>query len=232
MTPMQQAIGYLGILLLTGTLVGLVVRGHSRRAFVFTVYIAWLWVADAAVGLWPAQFHTKQFWLLREPCTAVLRFGVALELTYWVFRGFPNAATTVRRVLLALLVIIYLGFVTLPPQEHTYESLMYDAWPRIANGTVWILTAISALVLWYRLPLAHFHKVILIGLAPYLIVFAVARSLVKPGALMGYLENTAFLAVEAYWCYAAWRVREGAAPPGTFPRRLRVIDSGPSLESL
>ena len=35
---------------------------------------------------------------------------------------------------------------------------MADLQPRVLNGSIWLFTAIAALILWYRLPVDPFHK--------------------------------------------------------------------------
>jgi hypothetical protein len=221
MTWLQTAITCTGIVLLGVAFVGVLVRRHARMAPFFALYLGVIWLGDVLMTLWPGRFYTRDFWLLKEILTATLRFGVALELAYWTFRGFPAAAHTVRRALLFALVATYAAMVSFPTSNPTYPALVAEVLPRIANGTVWVLTAISGLVLWYRLPLRPFHKAILVGLAAYLVVFTVARGLMasygwealEARQQLGYLETAAFLLLEGYWCYAAWRRAEEPIQP-------------------
>jgi hypothetical protein len=231
MTLFDQVIGYVGTGLLGIILCGLFVRRRYRQSVVFVAYLTFILVFSVGIPAAPRVFYTKPAWLLMEIGVALLRFGVALELAYWIFRGFPQAALTVRRVVLLLLVVTLAGVAALPGAP-SYEELIYGVVPRAANATVWLLTAESALVLWYRLPLPRFPRAVLIGLAPYLIVFTAVRSVRAvlvtrdPGHYVYYVETLAFLVVEAYWAYEAWRVEvphSPAQPPGSPGERDRSL---------
>jgi hypothetical protein len=223
MTLPQLAIGYLGLLLLAGTLAGMLARGRVRSSLAFTSYVVFVLLTDSAIGFWPETFYNRHFWLFRENGVAVLRLAVALELAHWTFRGFPGAAATARWVVFLLLAITCVGMVAMPVEDATYHSLVDETVPRIANGTVWLLTAISGLVLWYRLPLAPFHRAILLGIAPYLVIMAGARVMLDSSDWrlrleLGYLETFAYLLVEAYWCRAAWQKSDVEVRPRPMPR--------------
>jgi hypothetical protein len=79
------------------------------------------------------------------------------------------------------------------------------------NGTVWLLTGIAAVVLWYRLPVDRFHKAILTGLVPYLLVFAIGLNAIETSnwstrmvESVNYFHILAFQLLVAYWVWAAW----------------------------
>jgi hypothetical protein len=79
------------------------------------------------------------------------------------------------------------------------------------NGTVWLLTGIAAVVLWYRLPVDRFHKAILTGLVPYLLVFAIGLNAIETSnwstrivETANYFHVLAFQLLVAYWAWAAW----------------------------
>jgi hypothetical protein len=218
MTWPQMAIGYAGLLLLAGVLCGMLARGRVRSSLAFTAYVLFVLLTDSAIGLWRDTFYNRHFWLFRETGVAVLRLAVALDLAHRTFRGFPGAAATVRRVVFLLLAVTCVGVIAMPPEDPTYHSLVDETVPRIANGTVWLLTAISALVLWYRLPLAPFHRAILLGITPYLVVVTATRAVLRSSDWrlrdeMGYLETVAFLLVEAFWCRAAWQASDDRVRP-------------------
>lgn len=226
MRNLELVTSYTGLLLLALTVAGVLARGRFRRAPVFTVYLAFISVVDASMLGWPQRFYTRDLWLFREIVIAALRFGVILELAHWIFKGFPAAAVTLKRTLLLALVATYAAVVAIPTEGHAYPTLVAHVLPRAANGSIWVLTAISALVLWYRLPLHRFHKSILVGLASYLLTLTVLRGLLASSAWqlrepLGYLEIFAFLLLEAYWCHAAWRrVGEPVTPRPTTPLGL------------
>ena len=82
--------------------------------------------------------------------------------------------------------------------------------PRILNGTIWLLTGIAALILWYRLPVDRFHKAILTGVVPYLLVFTVALNLLdsygfnEMRVTVNQMSLAAYLVLTVYWARAAW----------------------------
>jgi hypothetical protein len=173
--------------------------------------------------LWPGHFWRLWFYLGKEQVINVLRFAIALELTYRTFRAFPAARATARAVLLVVLVIVLavvlVGTRDLEPAEGgpALGPLATRVQPRVLNGTIWLLTAIAGLVLWYRLPVQPLHKAILVGLVPYLLVFSVSLNLIESWgwdvrARVNYLYTLAFLLVLGYWVHAAWRRSEASLP--------------------
>jgi len=159
--------------------------------------------------------YTRQTWIANEVVTAALRFGLALELTYRIFGAFPAAAATARRVMLTLLVVT--AAMAMSAEASEYPLFATFVVPRLATGTVWILTALAALVLWYRLPLASLPKAILIGLAPYLLVFTVMMNLLASvgwqyRTWIGYVNTLSYSALLAFWSWVAWRTAPEAAP--------------------
>jgi hypothetical protein len=104
--------------------------------------------------------------------------------------------------------------------------------PRMASAAIWILTALAALVLWYRLPLAPLPRAILMGYAPYLLVFTIGMSLLfDPGSQrirvwVGYVDPLAFFVVVNYWCRVAWHTAAESsmlpAPAGPPPAAVPV----------
>ena len=96
----------------------------------------------------------------------------------------------------------------------------------MASAAIWMLTALAGLVLWYRLPLAPLPRAILMGYAPYLLVFTIGMSLLfhagSPNirVLVGYVDPLAFFVLVNYWLRVAWRTAPESAPlppPGPSP---------------
>jgi len=98
------------------------------------------------------------------------------------------------------------------------------------SGSIWLLTAVAGLILWYRLPVHPLPKAILVGLVPYLLVFTVSLNLMESRgweirASASYLNTLAYLLVLVYWTFAAWRPGEApvkAPPPAPDPTVDRV----------
>ena len=230
MSGLQIAIGMTGEVVLAILFAGLLWRGHYRREPLFVAYVGGVMSTNLALGIW----YGRQMWLLHQTISAALRFGVALGLCSTVFGNFPAAAVTARRVALLVLVITLVGLMAMPDGEDAYTDIVGVAVPRIANGTVWLFTGLAALVLWYRLPLTMLQKAILLGFAPYLLVFTVTMNLLasvgwRVRDLVGYADTLAFMTLVGYWSWTAWR-SEASDPalPGPTDRPAVMASNAPS----
>jgi hypothetical protein len=210
MAPLDLAIVWLGSLLLAGTLIGLFVRRRHAVCWSFTAYVAAVLIPQILEVAWPSHFYTKELWLLKEVVHAFLKFAIILELSVRILQRFPGAFAAGERVGLAVVMIVYLVVVSVPAGDAGYQEIAGRLLPRVLNGTIWLFVALSAVVLWYRLPIQPLHKAILVGFVPYLLAFSVVMtSLDSFGwdlrGRIGYLSSVAYLALEAYWLVAVWR---------------------------
>jgi hypothetical protein len=213
---------------------GLVVRHKVGVCRTFIPYLVGVETADMLILLWPSHFYTQWFWVGSQTLINVLRFAVALELTYRTFRVFPGARGTARLVLflvlLATLLLVVGGTRDAEPLPggDSLGPMISRVQPRIVNGTIWLLTAVGALILWYRLPVHPFHKAILTGLVPYLLVFTTVLNLLETQGWhlredVNYLYTGAYCLLLGYWTWAAWRrVEAPARAPDTEPALRRV----------
>jgi len=207
MSLAQQVFGWLGILQGFLLFAALLWRGHYRRLPLFTLYVGGVRVFTVVYILHP----TWETYMLLQVVSASLRFGVALELTYRIFGAFPAAAVTARRVLFVILVATAVIAVATAPPDATATRMHAEAVPRMASAAIWMLTALAGLVLWYRLPLGPLPRAILMGFAPYLLVFTIGMSLLfEPGSerirvWVGYVDPLAFFILTNYWLRVAWR---------------------------
>jgi hypothetical protein len=167
---------------------------------------------------------------MRESLHALLKFATIFELTLRTFRAFPGALLTVRRVFLLVLATTYVGILAMPTTSgatvmDAYGTLGFQILPRIQNGTIWLFTAVAAVILWYRLPVEPLHKAILLGFVPYLLIFTVGLNAVNAYGLdvripAGYAFVIAYLLVVCYWTYAAWRpLATSGKPPTQLPEK-------------
>jgi hypothetical protein len=214
---------------------GLIVRRRTGVCRTFVLYLGIIAVADLLMLLWPDRFWRLWFYVNKELVIDLLRFAVALELTYRTFQAFPSARATARGVLLVVLLItlaiVFAGTADLVPPDGapTLGPLLSRVQPRVLNGTVWLLTGVAGLILWYRLPVHQLHKAILIGLVPYLLVSIVSLNLIESQgwnvrAQVNYLHTLFFLAVLGYWAVVAWRPAEAPIlAPDPEPSFKRVI---------
>jgi hypothetical protein len=207
MSLAQQVFSWLGIVQGFALFGVLLLRRHYRRMPLFTLYVGGLRLFNVIYTLHP----TWETWMWLQVVTAALRFGVALELTYCIFGAFPAAAMTARRVMLLILVATAVTAMATAPPDATYTRMHAESIPRMASAAIWMLTALAGLVLWYRLPLAPLPRAILMGYAPYLLVFTIGMSLLfDPGSQhlrvwVGYLDPLAFFILTNYWLRVAWR---------------------------
>jgi len=196
-------------------LLGLVRRRHYRTDPFFVLYAVLVTLSNAALSIW----YVWEVWIVHQAVTAGTRFGVALGLVYSIFRNFPAAAATARRMLLLTLMVTLAAALSLLGVENAYADGGALLVARIANVTVWLFTALAALVLWYRLPLSRLQKAILLGYAPYLLVFTVAMNVLSSigwhkRVWVGYVDTSCFGLLLLYWSVAAWRpVTVEEAPP-------------------
>ena len=211
-------IGGVAVLLALGTVGGLAVRHRVGVCYTFVIYLVAVEGSDLLMLLWPGFFYAQWFWVESQTLVSVLRFAVALELTYRTFRAFPGARATARVVLLlvvaaTLLVVAGTHDAEPLPGGDVLGPMISRVQPRIVNGTIWLLTAVGALILWYRLPVHPFHKAILTGFVPYLLVFTTALNLLETQGWqireeVNYLHTGAYVALLGYWAWAAWRRAE------------------------
>jgi len=215
MTPLQVVIWALGQLQMIALLAILIVRRHYQRLPIFTVFAG----GTIASATFLKLNYTWNGFMIYSVVLAALRLGVALELTRAIFGAFPAAAATARRVMFAiLLVTAVIAFLMTSPSA-TDTRVHAEAVPRLGATVVWILTALAGLVLWYRLPLAPLPRAILIGYAPYLLVYTVGLSLLFSAeaqpyrTLIGYATSLTFMLLVAYWMRVAWRTAPETSAP-------------------
>ena len=215
MSLAQQVFSWLGISQGFALFAVLLGRRHYRRMPLFTLYVGGVRVFSVVYMLHP----TWDTYMLLQLVSASLRLGLVLELTYRIFGAFPAAALTARRVMLLILVATAVTALATAPPDVTYTRMHAEFVPRMASAAIWMFTALAGLVLWYRLPLAPLPRAVLLGFAPYLLIFTIGISLLFDPATqhlrvwVGYLDNIAFFILTNYWLRVAWRT----APESTRP---------------
>ena len=218
MSVFDRFLVHLTTVLLATLLVGVLARGRHRACLSFVLYVAAVVASSILIGMWPERFYVFDFYLLKEIVHNLLKFAVALELAYRTFRGYPGALSSAR-VLIGLVLVATLLVTLSAPPVYGESDLTGELHARVLNGTIWLLTVIAVLILWYRIPVDPFHKAILTGFVPYLLVFSIGMRAITE---MGYVESKpfqlahaiAYNVLVAYWNYAAWRTDpvRGVAP--------------------
>lgn len=221
MTTVQAWIAYTGILALAIVLAGVLVRGRYRTWCFLALFLAATLVSSVMIMAWPARFYTKGFWQAKETALNFIRFAMALELAYRAFRAFPGALATARWALLFVLTVTF-AVVVLSGGGADYQSFLGEIQPRVLNGSIWLFTAIAAIILWYRLPVDHFQKSVLLSYVPFLLIFTVCMNVLGSAGRAGwerawpvrYGNQLAFVGLMVYWARTAWRrVEEPVRPP-------------------
>jgi hypothetical protein len=231
MPKLWSLFAYAGTGAMAVVLAGIVARHRYRVWWFFSLFLAVSLACTVMMLVWPRQFFTHDFWQGKENVLNLLRFGMALELAYRTFRAFPGALATLRWALLLVLVTT-LAAVIAVSGAGTDQSFIGDLQPRVLNGSIWLFTAIAALILWYRLPVEAFHKAVLLSYVPFLLVFTVSMNAWAALAAwttagwqkawyITYAYQCAYLALMVHWSYAAWRPVELPARPPQVPTPLR-----------
>jgi hypothetical protein len=231
MLKLWSFLGYAGTGAMAVVLAGIFARHRYRVWCFFSLFLAVSLACTVMMLVWPSQLRTHDFWQGKENVLNLLRFGMALELAYRTFRAFPGALATLRWALLLVLVTT-LAAVIAVSGTGTAQSFIADLQPRVLNGSIWLFTAIAALILWYRLPVEAFHKAVLLSYVPFLLVFTVSMNAWAALAAwtaagwqkawyVTYAYQFAYLALMAHWSYAAWRPAEVPAHLPQAPTPLR-----------
>jgi hypothetical protein len=212
---LQLALAHAVKIALLALIAGIVLRGRVRQCWVFPLYAVAILVGNSLVTLWPDRFFTPEFWVVKQAAYDTLKMLLALELAWRAFNRFPGAMQMARMAILVVLGASTLVLAVLTPPSSYFT--VWDWQPSVVTGTLWLLTATALVVVWYQIPMHDWPRAIMLGLAPYLVVFAVALDLLKrrgwgdsPG--IGILDSIAYLAVVVFWVYAAWR-HDSADPP-------------------
>jgi hypothetical protein len=216
MNAVQQGITLFGVGLIATALAGCLVRRRYREWWFFTCYLLTVFVTEVLMLAAPERFHTPDFWGAKETVIAGLRLAMACEVGVRTMRAFPGAMATTRRVVLLILLVTLLAIATSPPAVE-YRSWVGELQPRVLNGSIWMLTAIAGVILFYRLPVRPFHKAILLSYLPYVLIFTILLSYLgragwRRGMVMQYVGQLAYVALVAYWNHAIWR--RDPAPAG------------------
>ncbi|HET6897337.1 MAG TPA: hypothetical protein VFK70_03275, partial [Vicinamibacteria bacterium] len=203
---MQQAITLVGVALLATALAGCVARGRYREWWFFCLYLLTVLVTETLMLAAPARFHTPEFWGAKEIVIAGLRLALACEVGVRTMRAFPGALATTRRVVFLILLVTLIAVVKSPPAVE-YRSWVGELQPRVLNGSIWMLTAIAGVILFYRLPVRPLHKAILLSYLPYVLVLTILLSYLGSygwprGVVMQYVGQLAYVTLVAYWNYA------------------------------
>lgn len=212
MSELQLVLAHVVKLGLVALLAGMVVRGRLGLCWAFSLYVVAILTGNTLVSLAPQRFFTPSFWTIKQGVYDLLKVAIALELAWRSFAAFPSAWRTARVVLLGLLAASTLAAGWLTPRS--YDSLW--VWqPGMLTASVWLLAATALLVVFYQVPVGEWQRAIMLGFAPYLLVFVTLLSVLERHGWavrnqVSVANALAYLALVLFWTRAAWR-REGEA---------------------
>jgi len=229
MTVWQVLVAHAVKILVLLTLAGIVTRHRARMCWSFLAYLVTILACNSLISLWPDTFFVSWFWMLKQALYDCLRLAIAIELAYRTFRAFPGAQNTARRMVFAILAVTSLALIGVPSGLSAGSPALYSAalqeWePRVMTGTIWLMNGLAVLVIWYRVPIHAYHKAILLGFVPFLLVFTTLLRLLQIYGwevlpLVQSAEPAAFLLLMAWWAHAAWE-------PDTAPDVSPALGSG------
>ncbi|HKP99857.1 MAG TPA: hypothetical protein VJ735_05955 [Actinomycetes bacterium] len=197
------------------TLAGVIVRGRARLCWSFVAYLVALLLGNRATTWWPREFYTHDFWLLKTSVYTAITVLVAAEVAALTFVRAPRAR---RRALLAI------GAIALAAAAATALEVEYlpVAWllvPRGETAALWALLVVVALASWHRIPMARYHKALIVSRT-----LCLTFDVVLLGTLAGKahsdhayatwsayftaLDPLVFAATACVWAWAAWRPLE------------------------
>jgi hypothetical protein len=190
-------------------LVGLFVRHRAHLCWSFVGYLLTALVCNSLMSFWPEQFFRGWFYTLVLDLLNALKLAIAAELTYRTFRAFPGAAARVR-ILLAPVFFVPVLFMSNVPAGASYQDIVQIYQPQLQTGVIWIITAITLLIAWYRVPVHAMHRAILIGFAAYLLIFTTFLNVLRDfgfenlRSFINMADGYAYILLLCGWAYAAW----------------------------
>jgi hypothetical protein len=196
-------------LAMIATLFGLLVRHRAHLCWSFVAYLVTALVCNSLMSFWPEQFFRLWFYSFQLDLLNALKLAIAAELTYRTFRAFPGAAARVR-VLLAPVFFVPVLFVSKVPAGASYQDILQIHQPQLQTGVIWIITAITLLIAWYRVPVHAMHRAILIGFAAYLLIFTTLLNVLRDfgfenlRSFFNVADSYAYVVLLCWWAYAAW----------------------------
>jgi hypothetical protein len=209
MNDAQAFVSLLVKLGLMAVLVGTLVRRRHRECLAFPVYLALVLACDSLVSAMPERFYQAWFWYLQQSLWDAAKLAIALEIAFRTFRSFPGARPKVQALLALVLAVTTAAVISLPPGL-SHDAVVFEWQPPVLTGTIWLMTALMMVVVYYRLPMRPFPLAILSGFVTYLLLFVTLLNVLRHhGWSVRHWVNLAdawcYLALVVFWGVAAWR---------------------------
>jgi hypothetical protein len=214
MTAAQEWVANLVVLLLVGTLAGLLLTGRLWLCRSFGVYIAATIVTNRLVVWWPDRFYAAEFWSVKELILRGLVLAVAFELAGVALQSFPRAQRLARwgiGIVAALTAFAISGVIA----GGAYAWVMVFA-RRAALGAAWAMLVVVVVAGWYRIPLLPWHRTIMVGFILYQSLYAVQQialvgTVWSADSYILALDPVSYAATVGVWMFGACRPMWAAA---------------------
>lgn len=206
---------WVGHVVILAALVGLLYRRRYRSCWLLGVFLAGSVVTDQLYYSWPQRFHNRSFWFMKELVLYGVLLGLAFEMGLRVFRAFPGAKSTARILVGVVLFATAVSVLPVWPGDGKVTEAAVLLQTRFLNGSVWLFSALAAVILWYRLPIDGLQKSILVGFVPYLLASTAGMNFLESATtpetwseirpIVNFALGVSFLVVTSYWSYVIWR---------------------------
>ena len=157
----------------------------------------------------------------------VIKFALALEMGWRVFRGFPGARAAARQTALSILGLTAVVTLTFPidPSADIWTTEIAHLQPRVITSVMWLMAVTLVLAQWYRIPTHPFQYAVLSSFVPYLAVESIVLTIVGNGWLeqrYANIDPCAYLILACWWVYVAWRPDRTATVSTQIVRSLQL----------
>ncbi|PYQ50328.1 MAG: hypothetical protein DMF78_16005 [Acidobacteria bacterium] len=190
------------------TLAGLFHRQRSRECWSYVAYLIALVSWGCCLAAWPGRFYRWDWWMAKQSVLDALKVFVALELAYRAVRAFPGARARLQMAMLTVLVLSA-AIIAGGPSHRTFDTL-WQWQPQILTATIWIFGVTALCVVFYRLPVSDWHRVLVLAFTAKLFLTTVLLNMlghfgwsVRPW--FNVIDGTVDVAVSWTLAYAAWR---------------------------
>ncbi len=181
-------------------LLGLMVRGHWRAAWMLCAYLVSLigfeaWWAVSERG------PTPEAWVLGACLHGLLVLLLALEMAVRLFVRLPRARLRVGVALAGALVVFAVSLAGIERLDTLTVATMVIPRLTYLRAASFVVVAVAAL--WYMVPIYWIHRALLLGLVPYLLLFTLVQALQRS---LGWGSTPALSAVNVggFLCLLAW----------------------------
>jgi hypothetical protein len=226
MTTGQRLVLAVEVILLAALAMGLIGRGRLRLCFTFGLYVAAVLGPDVAILARPSRFFTWDVWIARELVQALLKLGIPVEITLRAFAAFHGARARTASFLVVVAAGTILATALRASKDAGAAGLAQTMMPPLLTGTAWLFGAVLAFALWFRIPLHPWHRALLIGFVPYLLIFTIAVGLLRSlgweaRMVLSHAYTISYLVLVAYLAFAVWRRDPSPPAPSHLVHRLQ-----------